>query len=152
MRHIFARPTLLLTAAMAITACSSGTKTASSAPSPGTGGGAAAKSGMPAGVTTAMIAEGDSLFHSSGCVRCHGADAKGAQNGPDLTVSTNMHVNGTYEDFVRLITSGVPRDSILDKSHRFAMQPRGGNQNPLTDEQVRAVAAYVYSLSHKQGS
>jgi mono/diheme cytochrome c family protein len=32
------------------------------------------------------------------------------------------------------------------------MQPRGGNQNPLTDEQVRAVAAYVYSLSHKQGT
>lgn len=149
MRHIFARPTLLLTAAMAITACSSGTKTASSAPSPGTGGGAAAKSGMPAGVTTAMIAEGDSLFHSSGCVRCHGADAKGAQNGPNLTGPTFLHVNGTYPDFVRLITSGVPADSIKDSSHRFPMRPRGGGQHPLTDDQVKAVAAYVYSLSHK---
>ena len=149
MRHIFARPTLLLTAAMAITACSSGTKTASSAPSPGTGGGAAAKSGMPAGVTTAMIAEGDSLFHSSGCVLCHGADAKGAQNGPNLTGPTFLHVNGTYPDFVRLITSGVPADSIKDSSHRFPMRPRGGGQHPLTDDQVKAVAAYVYSLSHK---
>jgi mono/diheme cytochrome c family protein len=63
-----------------------------------------------------------------------------------------MHVNGTYGDFVRLITSGVPADSIHDKSHRLAMQPRGGNQHPLTDEQIRAVAAYVFSLSHKQGA
>jgi mono/diheme cytochrome c family protein len=29
------------------------------------------------------------------------------------------------------------------------MQPRGGSQNPLNDEQIRAVAAYVFSLSHK---
>lgn len=104
---------------------------------------------MPAGVTTAMIAEGDSLFHSSGCVRCHGADAKGAQNGPNLTGPTFLHVNGTYPDFVRLITSGVPADSIKDSSHRFPMRPRGGGQHPLTDDQVKAVAAYVYSLSHK---
>lgn len=152
MSHSFARPTFLLIAAAAIAACSSGTKTASSAPSPTSGSGAAAKattSGMPAGVTTAMIAEGDSLFHASGCVRCHGADAKGAQNGPNLTGPTFLHVNGTYQDFVRLITSGVPADSIKDTAHRFPMRPRGGGQHPLTDEQVNAVAAYVYSLSHK---
>lgn len=104
---------------------------------------------MPGGVTTAMISEGDSLFHKASCVRCHGADAKGAQNGPSLMGPTFMHVNGTYDDFVRLIMSGVPADSIKDKSHRFAMRPKGGGQTPLTDDQVKAVAAYVYSLSHK---
>jgi mono/diheme cytochrome c family protein len=145
-------------AAFAVAACHRGGATTTSAsPSPSTsvapsGAARPAAGGLPAGVTSQMIALGDSLFHARSCVRCHGADAKGAQNGPDLTVSTHMHVNGTYEDFVRLITSGVPRDSILDKSHRFAMQPRGGNQSPLTDDQIRAVAAYVYSLSHKQGS
>ena len=106
---------------------------------------------MPAGVTPATIALGDSLFHAKSCVRCHGADAKGAANGngPDLTTTTHLHVNGSYEDFVRIITTGVPSDSIKVKTRRFAMQPRGGAQNPLTDDQIKAVAAYVYSLSHK---
>ena len=104
---------------------------------------------LPSGVTPRLVAAGDSLFHASSCVRCHGADAKGAQNGPDLTTSTHLHVNGTYEDFIRLITSGVPKDSVKDASHRFAMQPRGGNRAPLDDAQIRAVAAWVYSLSHK---
>ena len=108
--------------------------------------------GLPVGMTLQTIALGDSLFHARSCVRCHGADAKGAQNGPDLTTTTHLHVNGTYDDFVRLITSGVPKDSIKVSSHRFAMQPRGGTQSPLTDEQVRAVAAFVYSLSHKPGT
>lgn len=153
MRQTFARPTFLLFAATAIAACSSGAKTTSSAPSPAaSGSGAAAKAasgGLPAGVTTAMIAEGDSLFHRVGCVRCHGADAKGAQNGPNLTGPTFLHVNGTYADYVRLITNGVPADSIKDPAHRFPMRARGGGQHPLTDDQVKAVAAYVYSLSHK---
>ncbi|HMA25821.1 MAG TPA: c-type cytochrome [Gemmatimonadaceae bacterium] len=145
----------MLIAATAIAACSSGSATTSSAPTPASaqsGATTTAKAtsgGLPAGVTTAMIAEGDSLFHAASCVRCHGADAKGAQNGPSLMGPTFMHVNGTYEDFVRLIMSGVPADSIKDKTHRFAMRPKGGGQTPLTDDQVKAVAAYVYSLSHK---
>ena len=145
----------MLIATTAIAACSSGSATSSSAPTPASaqsGATTTAKAtsgGLPAGVTTAMIAEGDSLFHAASCVRCHGADAKGAQNGPSLMGPTFMHVNGTYEDFVRLIMSGVPADSIKDKSHRFAMRPKGGGQTPLTDDQVKAVAAYVYSLSHK---
>jgi mono/diheme cytochrome c family protein len=152
MSHTFGRPSVLLIAAAAIAACSSGTKSASTAPSPSASQNAAAaktSNGLPAGVTMAMVAEGDSLFHTAGCVRCHGADAKGAQNGPNLTGPTFLHVNGTYDDFVRLITSGVPADSIKDSSHRFPMRPRGGGQHPLTDDQVKAVAAYVYSLSHK---
>lgn len=60
-----------------------------------------------------------------------------------------MHVNGSYDDFVRVIMSGVPTDSIKDKSHQFAMRPRGGGNPPMSDDQVKAVAAYVYSLSHK---
>lgn len=137
---------------LASSAChkSGGSPTAAS-PSVSPQGSAAARSmsGLPAGVTATTIALGDSLFHASTCVRCHGADAKGAQNGPDLTTAKHTHVNGTYQDFVRLITTGVPKDSVQDKSHRYAMQPRGGIQKPLSDEQIRAVAAFVYSLSHK---
>jgi mono/diheme cytochrome c family protein len=149
MTRSLSRIILAVSAAVSSAACH---KAASTAAGPSMGGAATRSlNGLPAGVTTKTIALGDSLFHARSCARCHGADAKGAQNGPNLTTATHMHVNGTYNDFVRLITSGVPADSIQDKSHRFAMQPRGGTQNPLTDEQIQAVAAYVYSLSHKLG-
>jgi len=92
---------------------------------------------------------GDSLYHAASCRRCHGPDAKGAQNGPSLLGPTFLHVTGSYNDFVRIIMSGVPTDSIKDKSHQFPMRARGGGNPPLTDDQVKAVAAYVYSLSHK---
>jgi mono/diheme cytochrome c family protein len=152
-----ARPARLLAAAAAIGACSGGTSTTSSAPAPApspstapAAPSAAARpaSGLPAGVTAAMVAEGDSLFHAKSCRNCHGPDGKGRQNGPDLTSGKFMHVNGTYADFVRIITSGVPADSIKDKSHALPMNPRGGGRPPLlTDDQIRAVAAYVYTLS-----
>jgi mono/diheme cytochrome c family protein len=98
-----------------------------------------------------MIALGDSIYHAATCQRCHGAQAQGATNGPKLTGPTFLHINGTgsYGDFLRVIMSGVPADSIKDASHRLPMRPRGGGQTPLTDDQVKAVAAYVYSLSHK---
>lgn len=148
MNSSLARATLVFSAVVMTSACH---KSGGSATAPSPQGSAArrATNALPSGVTPRMVALGDSLFHAKSCARCHGADAKGAQNGPDLTASTHVHVNGTYSDFVRLITSGVPKDSVQDKSHRFAMQPRGGIQKPLNDEQIRAVAAFVYSLSHK---
>jgi mono/diheme cytochrome c family protein len=94
------------------------------------------------------VQHGDSLFHTRGCYKCHGNDAKGRKNGPNLTSGPYLHVDGTYAGFVRLITSGVPEDSIKEKSHEFDMQPRGGNRNPMTDAEILDVAAYVYSLSH----
>jgi mono/diheme cytochrome c family protein len=95
-----------------------------------------------------MVTLGDSIYHARGCRNCHGPDGKGRQNGPDLTSSTHMHVNGSYADYVRIITVGVPTDSIKDKSHTIAMPARGGRPTPLTDDEVKAVAAYVYSLAH----
>jgi len=160
MNHsLIVRPTLFIVAAAAIAACSSGggSSTTTSAPTPAAAASArpvtnaamaAAPSRSP--VTPALIATGDSIFHAASCQRCHGADARGARNGPNLTGPTFMHINGTgsYDDFVRIITSGMPADSIKDKTHQFPMRARGGNP-PLTDDQVKAVAAYVYSLSHK---
>jgi mono/diheme cytochrome c family protein len=110
----------------------------------------AARRGLPNGVTALMVAQGDSLFHARSCKNCHGADAHGATNGPNLTTGKFMHVNGSYDDFVRLITSGVPADSIKDPSHHIPMGGRGAGRGaaPFTDEQVRAVAAYVYALNH----
>jgi mono/diheme cytochrome c family protein len=151
-----ARPAWLVAAAVTLGACSHGTSSTSTAPAPTSAPAASsaaarpAAGGMPAGVTAAMVAEGDSLFHARSCRNCHGPDAKGRTNGPDLTSGKFMHVNGSYDDFVRIITSGVPADQIKDKSHTLAMNPRGGGRPPLlTDDQVKAIAAYVYSLNHK---
>jgi mono/diheme cytochrome c family protein len=148
-----ARPAVVLAvfAAMtSFTACKSGSSTASTSPSPSSSS-SAARAAAPAAkpFTAAMVAEGDTLFHARSCKNCHGMDAKGAANGPNLTTATHMHVNGSYESFVHIITTGVPADSIKDPSHRIPMAPRGGARPaPLTDDQIKAIAAYVYSLSH----
>jgi mono/diheme cytochrome c family protein len=103
----------------------------------------------PPALKATLVARGDSIFHARACARCHGPTASGTQNGPSLLGPTFLHIKGGYSEYVRIITTGVPQDSIKDKTHRLNMQPRGGNQNPLNDDDIRAVAAYVYSLSHR---
>jgi len=148
---------VLAVATAAIAACggSSGSSTTTtpapatqpSASSTTTAAAAPSRGGLPSGVTTAMVTLGDSLFHASSCVRCHGPDAKGRQNGPDLTSGHFMHLaTGSYDEIVKIITNGVPADSIKDPSHRLPMRGRGGGS--LTDDQIKAIAAYVYKLSH----
>ncbi len=99
---------------------------------------------LPAGVTPEAIAAGKQIFLSEGlCLACHGADAKGSI-GPNLTDQTWLHGAGTYPEIVARVLSGVPSEqSKLGQ----IMPPRGGSG--ITDEQVRAVAAYVWSMSHK---
>jgi mono/diheme cytochrome c family protein len=99
----------------------------------------------PAGATPAMIAQGDSIFHSSGnCYACHGAKAEGAV-GPNLTDAEWLHSDGSYDGIVKQITAGV---SQAESKSGIMMPPKGGSS--ITDDQVKAVAAYVYSLSHKK--
>ncbi|MFI5228076.1 MAG: c-type cytochrome [Gemmatimonadales bacterium] len=138
------RSTLILTAAAItlVTAACHKTGTMNTAAKPA--------NGLPAGVTAMMVAQGDSLFHARSCRNCHGMDAKGARGGPDLTSGDYMHVSGSYDDFVKIITSGIPREEIKDTTHHNPMPARGGARPaPLTDDQIRDVAAYVYSLSRK---
>ena len=119
----------------------------------GAGAGPAAKPAapsMPAGVTTAMIGAGDSIFPANACARCHGPTAHGAANGPTLVKGDSakwLHSNGSYEGIIKTITAGVPKDSLADKTRRFQMNPRGSNP-PITDDQVKAVAAYLWKLNH----
>jgi mono/diheme cytochrome c family protein len=57
-----------------------------------------------------------------------------------------LHSTGKFEEIVATITTGVPRASIKDAARRFPMNGRGGPMN-LNDDQVKAVAAYVWSIS-----
>jgi len=99
----------------------------------------------PAAVTPAAIAQGDSIFHSTGnCYACHGANAQGAV-GPNLTDAEWIHSDGSYDAIVKQITTGVPKE---ESKSGIAMPPKGGST--ITDDEVKAVAAYVYSLGHKK--
>lgn len=108
---------------------------------------AAAPSGAGGGGTPQQIALGDSIFHGQvgggTCSACHGQDAKGTAVAPDLTDNQWLNGDGSYQFIVNTITNGVPKP----KQHPAPMPPKGGA--PLTDDQVKAVAAYEYSLSHK---
>ena len=98
-------------------------------------------------LTPQQIALGDSIFHGKvgggTCTACHGQDAKGTAVAPDLTDQQWLNGDGSYDFIVRTVTDGVPHP----KQHPAPMPPKGGA--PLTDDQVKAVAAYEYSLSHK---
>ncbi len=99
----------------------------------------------PAGVTPAAIAQGDSIFHSKGnCYACHGSNAEGTV-GPNLTDAQWLHSDGSYDAIVKQVMTGVPKE---ESKSGIVMPPRGGST--ITDDEVKAVAAYVYSLSHKK--
>jgi mono/diheme cytochrome c family protein len=101
----------------------------------------------PAALTPALIAQGDSIFHSKGnCYACHGANAQGAV-GPNLTDAEWIHSDGSYDAIDTQVTTGVPQN---ESKSGIMMPPKGGSS--ITDDEVKAVAAYVYSLSHKTGS
>jgi len=103
----------------------------------------------PALVTPVNVALGDSLFNHGACQRCHGKGGIGGQGAPALDGKKWLQLkSGSYDEIVKLVTDGVPLAAIKDKSHRNAMRARGGPMN-LTDAQVQAVAAYVWTLSHK---
>jgi len=98
---------------------------------------------LPEGVTTAMIEEGAKLFKGAAlCAACHGASATGGV-GPSLVDTVWLHSKGTFDEIVRQVTTGVPQ---AQAKGGMMMPPRGGST--ITDAQVRAVAAYVWSLSH----
>jgi cytochrome c oxidase cbb3-type subunit 3 len=99
----------------------------------------------PAAVTPAAIAQGDSIFHSKGnCYACHGANAQGAV-GPNLTDAEWIHSDGSYDAIVKQITTGVTKE---ESKSGIPMPAKGGSS--ITDDEVKTVAAYVYSLSHKK--
>lgn len=109
--------------------------------------GAAAQQGeaLPQGVTPDMVAKGKGIFTGAGlCLACHGPEGKGTI-GPDLTDKTWLHSDGSYDGIVKQVLSGV--DQKASKSGQI-MPPRGGSG--ISDAEVRAVAAYVWSLSHKK--
>ena len=100
---------------------------------------------LPVPVTPALIARGREVFLGpGGCHRCHGAGATG-DVGPDLTDADWLHTNGSFLSIVSTVLSGVP---AARARVRIEMPARGGAR--LTDAEVYAVAAYVWTLGRKR--
>jgi mono/diheme cytochrome c family protein len=99
---------------------------------------------LPPGVTAQMVSEGQGIFAGQGiCYTCHGQQGQGTALAPNLTDQQWINISsGEYEEIVTVVTNGVAQP----KEHPAPMPAKGGAN--LTDDQVRAVAAYVYSLSH----
>jgi hypothetical protein len=95
------------------------------------------------------IALGDSIFHGQAgggtCYACHGQDGKGSAVGSNLTDAEWLHSDGSLQAIEKTIQTGVPKPTKAPAP----MPPMGGAS--LTPEQVKAAAAYVYSLSHGDG-
>lgn len=102
-----------------------------------------APAAAPSGATPEMVAQGQQIFTGPGnCYTCHGMDAKGTQLAPNLTDAEWINISApTVDNIVALVKTGVPQP----KQFPAPMPPMGGAQ--LTDDQVRAVASYVASLS-----
>jgi glucose/arabinose dehydrogenase/cytochrome c5 len=104
--------------------------------------------GLPAppGATQEMVALGDRIYHGqvggASCEGCHGSSGKGSPLGPDLTDAKWLWSDGSYSGIAKTITDGV----MQPKEYRSPMPPMGGAQ--LTADQVSALAAYVWALSH----
>jgi mono/diheme cytochrome c family protein len=102
---------------------------------------------LPLGVTADMVTKGKELFQGAGlCMACHGMDGKGSV-GPDLTDTLWLHHKGSYEEILAQVIKGIPEDQSKSGA---VMPPRGGSA--LSDEEIRAVAAYVWSLSRRPSS
>ncbi len=97
---------------------------------------------LPEGVTPEMIEAGAAVYADAGlCMTCHGAEGAGTPIGPPLNDTDWVHIDGSFESLVQVIDEGVmePVDAPTP------MLPRGGSG--ISDEDVEAVAAYVWSLS-----
>jgi mono/diheme cytochrome c family protein len=77
------------------------------------------------------------------CTGCHGASAGGSSFGPDLTSGKFQWSDGSYAGIAATITQGVSQP----KQYRAPMPAMGGAQ--LSGDEVSAVAAYVWALSHR---
>ncbi len=96
---------------------------------------------LPEGVTMEMVNQGKEIYASAGlCSVCHGAEGEGGV-GANLKDDEWLHSDGSYEGVVQTVMSGVDAG---ESSNGTPMAERGGSG--ITDEQVRAVAAYVWTL------
>ncbi len=107
-------------------------------------GTAAGAQELPEGVDDATVQQGRQIYVGDGfCYTCHGRAGRGVPDlGSNLTDRQWSHTDGSFEGLVDLIRRGVPAE---ESATGVPMPPTGGSG--LSTAQIRAVAAYVWTLS-----
>jgi mono/diheme cytochrome c family protein len=103
---------------------------------------------VPSGATGEQVALGKKIFHGevadATCSGCHGADGIGTPVGPNLASGTWLWSDGSLAAITNTIKNGVPEP----KQHPGAMPPMGGVT--LSNDQLAAVASYVWAIGHQK--
>jgi cytochrome c oxidase cbb3-type subunit 3 len=98
---------------------------------------------LPEGITTEMVSQGREIYAGAGlCYTCHGAGGEGVPGlGANLMDDEWLHSDGSYDGIVGTVMDGVDTSA---SSTGTPMPEKGGSG--ITDDQVKAVAAYVLTL------
>ena len=103
---------------------------------------------LPQGFTAEQVALGNRIYHglerAGTCAGCHGADGAGSTLGPALNGQKWLWTDGSVASLTKVIDEGV----VTPKEYATGMPARGGSE--LSDADVKAVAAYVWTLSQKK--
>jgi mono/diheme cytochrome c family protein len=102
---------------------------------------------LPEGVTVEMVEAGSDIFNGGAgvCFSCHLPGGVGGPNAPVLTDSEWLNIDGSYLEIIDVIKTGVSAP-VQYPSPMLALAGMG-----LSDDQVAAVAAYVFMLSQAGG-
>lgn len=98
---------------------------------------------LPAGVTQEMVNQGQELYGTV-CSACHGPAGGGSPVAPPLNDPEWLNITGEYEQILTIIHTGV----AVPREYPGGMPALGGGN--FSDEQVRAIGAYVYALSRQE--
>jgi mono/diheme cytochrome c family protein len=103
---------------------------------------------VPPGATAEQVALGKrsstERLPGGNCAGCHGADGIGTPVGANLASGTWLWGDGSLQSITDIIKNGVPQP----KQHPGAMPPFGGVS--LSDDDLAAVAAYVWAIGHQK--
>jgi mono/diheme cytochrome c family protein len=98
---------------------------------------------LPEGVTAEEAREGRRLYRVA-CVMCHGENGEGTQLGPSLVDGEwRLAGEGGHDQIVQVVRAGV------ETPEEYPVPMPDAETAGLSEEQVRAVAAYAYSLGRR---
>ena len=110
------------------------------------GGARLSAQARPAGVTDSVLEAGRVIYLGSGqCARCHGEHGEGTEEGEALSSGTWKLGSGDYE----WLPSIIRHSGVAARGRDVDPLPMRG-PTLLLPEEVRAVAAYVWSISRER--
>lgn len=103
---------------------------------------------LPKTVTVDMLVHGDKLFHGrGGCFACHGAEGQGLPAAGDAITTGLSFAQPEIESIIEVIEHGLS-DALTRTPIRM---PARGARGDLTDDELHALAAYVWAISQVHG-